>query len=326
MRLCPAPQVDPLADAATRRRPSFGGRQWAVVACSLALLAPSAASPAPSGNGVRPGSILRWPGAEIESCELDARRFSPVSGACYYPIDLLRPAGPLELARWSGGNRETVTVQVSASDYPTQKLQLPRHLVELSAEDQARVNQENREIARLWGREGERRFDLPLRSPLEPLPEGGRFGVKRIINGVPRGSHSGADFSAPSGTPVFAAGDGEVALAADHFFGGHSIFLDHGDGLITMYMHLSEVDVATGDRVARGQRIGAVGETGRAQGPHLHYGVRWHGARVDPKGLLNDPQKLFEPRQASAVESEKSAKPRAPSKQRLVPAAGGSSR
>jgi murein DD-endopeptidase MepM/ murein hydrolase activator NlpD len=183
-------------------------------------------------------------------------------------------------------------VRVRANDYPVQKLQLPRSMVELSSEDQARVARENREIARLWGRTGERRFRLPLQAPLDPLPSGGRFGARRIINGLMRSPHGGADYGAPAATPVVAAADGEVALVADHFFGGRSVFLDHGDGLITMYFHLSRSDVTTGQEVRQGERIGAVGDTGRAKGPHLHFGIRWHRARVDPALLLGDPETI----------------------------------
>jgi murein DD-endopeptidase MepM/ murein hydrolase activator NlpD len=165
-------------------------------------------------------------------------------------------------------------------------------MVELSPEDLARVERENRETARLWTREGPRRFALPLGGPLDPLPQGGRFGHRRIINGRPRSPHGGSDYSAEGGTPVLAAADGEVAMVADQFFGGNSVFVDHGDGLISMYMHLSRVDVAEGQAVRRGERVGAVGSTGRATGPHLHFGVRWHGARVDPDLLLGEPEAL----------------------------------
>lgn len=241
---------------------------------------------------VRPGTVLRWPGAEIEACGLGERRFAPLAGACLYAIDLLQPRGSLELARWRAGRRETRVVSVGRFDYPVQRLTLPPGMVELTAEDLARVQRENVEVARLWPRDGERRFSLPLGPPLEPLPKGGRFGHRRIINRQPRSPHGGADYSVPEATPVQAAADGTVALVADHFFGGHSVFVDHGDGLFTMYFHLSRVDVREGQELRRGERVGAVGSTGRATGPHLHFGIRWHAARVDPSLLLADPERL----------------------------------
>lgn len=266
-----------------RRRPLTA----LAVAAALGTAVPgSGAEPAPS---VRPGTLVRWPGQGIEWCELGHRRYEPLDGACYFAVDLLRKAGPLELARGRGGKRETAAVRVGKFDYPVQKLTLPRHMVELSPEDLARVNRENREMARLWTREGPRRFALPLGAPLDPLPAGGRFGHRRIINGSPRSPHGGADYSVAEGTPVLAAADGTVALVADQFFGGNAVFVDHGDSLISMYMHMSRVAVAEGQKVRRGERVGAVGSTGRATGPHLHFGVRWRGARVDPALLLGGP-------------------------------------
>jgi murein DD-endopeptidase MepM/ murein hydrolase activator NlpD len=257
------------------------------VATVLAATATPGAGPRASA---RPGTVVRWPGEGLEWCEVGGRRFPPLDGACVYPVDLLRAAGPLELARGRTGRRETTTLHVGRFDYPIQKLTLPPHMVELSPEDLARVERENREMARLWSREGPRRFTLPLGAPLDPLPQGGRFGHRRIINGRPRSPHGGRDYSAADGTPVLAAADGEVAMVADQFFGGNAVFIDHGDGLVSMYMHMSRVDVAEGQAVLRGGRVGAVGSTGRATGPHLHFGVRWHGARVDPALLLGKPE------------------------------------
>ena len=100
-------------------------------------------------------------------------------------MDLLRTAGPLELVRGRAGRRETAAVRVGRFDYPVQKLTLPPHMVDLSPADLERVERENREMARLWQLEGPRRFALPLAAPLDPLPPGGRFGHRRIINGQP---------------------------------------------------------------------------------------------------------------------------------------------
>jgi murein DD-endopeptidase MepM/ murein hydrolase activator NlpD len=223
---------------------------------------------------------------------MGGQRWAPLDGACYYPIDLLSRSGSIRIARLGAGRRESLTIRVGAYPYPIQRLSLPKAKVDLSPEDLARVRRENADIGRLWGRTGKRRFRLPLRPPLDPLPGGGRFGSRRIINGQPKSPHSGADYPAAAGEPVLAAADGVVALAADHFFAGQSVFVDHGDGLISMYFHLSRIDVEEGEHVRRGQAIGTVGSTGRATGPHLHFGVRWHGARIDPALLLADPAGL----------------------------------
>jgi murein DD-endopeptidase MepM/ murein hydrolase activator NlpD len=258
------------------------------VVVSLAVPATAAEPVAQVG----PGSVVRWPGEGLESCAVGERRWLPLDGACFYAIDLLHGEGTVELVRAGTGGRESVTIRVGAYPYPVQKLTLPESQVDLSAADLARVQRESREIARLWGRTGERHFTLPLHPPLDPLPEGGRFGSRRIINGQPRSPHSGADYSAPAGEPVLAAADGVVALVGEHFFAGRSVFLDHGDGLISMYFHLSSIAVGQGETVRRGQVVGRVGSSGRATGPHLHFGLRWHRARVDPSLLLADPRGL----------------------------------
>jgi len=115
------------------------------------------------------------------------------------------------------------------------------------------------------------------------------WGARRIINGQPRAPHTGVDYSADPGTPVVAANAGRVALVAEYFFPGRLIVLDHGLGLFTLYFHLERVDVRDGERVERGQPIGAVGASGRATGPHLHFGAKLGRARIDPAALLSLP-------------------------------------
>lgn len=237
---------------------------------------------------VAPGSLVRWPGEAIEKCSLGDRSWQPLAGECWFPIDLLSPEGPLKLVRWRDGTREETVLRVSSYPYEVQRITLQDDSqVNLSAADLERVRKENHRIAGLWSLESARRFSLPLAPPLNPLPSGGRFGSRRFFNDQPRSPHSGADFVADSGTPVLAAAAGTVALAGDFFFSGKSVFLDHGDGLVSMYFHLSGIAVEQGDSVDRGEILGLVGATGRATGPHLHFGVRWHRARIDPRLLLS---------------------------------------
>jgi len=115
------------------------------------------------------------------------------------------------------------------------------------------------------------------------------FGTQRVFNGKTQSSHLGLDFRVPSGTPVAAMNAGTVLLARPLYFEGNCVVLDHGQGLLTIYMHLSEFKVKEGEQVARGQEVGLSGGTGRATGPHLHVAVRWQGTYLDPAVLIKLP-------------------------------------
>jgi len=112
------------------------------------------------------------------------------------------------------------------------------------------------------------------------------FGAERVFNGKTQSTHFGLDFRVPSGTPVTAMNDGTVLLARLLYFEGNFVVLDHGQGLLTLYLHLSEFKVKEGEQVKRGQVVGLSGGTGRATGPHLHVAVRWQGTYLDPAGLM----------------------------------------
>jgi len=234
---------------------------------------------------VRPGSVVRWPGPELADCSIADRHWQPLDGACWYPIDL-EASGTLELARRSSGGVASRTVRISSYPYPTEELKVEEKYVAPPKEALERIEREKARVAKLWALSTPRRFSLPLAAPLADLPTAGRFGSRRIFNKEPRSPHGGADFKAQSGTVVFAPADGTVALAEEQYFAGKAVYLDHGDGLVSMAFHLSEIGVANGDAVKRGQPIGKVGATGRVTGPHLHFGLRWHGARIDPELLL----------------------------------------
>jgi murein DD-endopeptidase MepM/ murein hydrolase activator NlpD len=236
---------------------------------------------------VAPGGIVRWLGRGTKRCELAGRAWAPLHDACIFPVDLGTAPGPLWLSRRREGRTERVAVRVSRYPYPTQRLTIAdESKVVLSVADLARAEREQAELGRLWNRDTTARFSLPFFPPLGTPMKGGRFGVRRIINGQPRSPHTGVDFPARLGAPVYSAAAGVVVLADDLFFSGESVVIDHGDGLLTMYFHLSHIGVERGQRVRRGEALGAVGATGRATGPHLHFGVRWHGARIDPEPLL----------------------------------------
>jgi murein DD-endopeptidase MepM/ murein hydrolase activator NlpD len=187
----------------------------------------------------------------------------------------------------NGGALAAGTVTARPRTFPTQRLTLPKGMVDLDAATLARVETERAELkAALAGGATERLWRGPFRAPLEGGQSTGGFGLRRVINGQSRSPHTGYDWAAPVGTPVLAVNAGRAALVAEHFFAGRNVVLDHGLGLFTLYYHLDETRVAAGESVAAGQPIGAVGATGRVTGAHLHFGVLLDGARVDPEALL----------------------------------------
>ncbi|HVR29294.1 MAG TPA: M23 family metallopeptidase [Thermoanaerobaculia bacterium] len=264
------------------RRRTLPGLALAILVCGAA----AAARTSETRLSARPGTVVRWSASATEECRADGRSFLPHGEICYFPIDLER-TGEMTIERVRAGTTERAVVAIGDYPYTVQHVTLPtdRH-VELSPQDLARSERERERVEALWTRAGPRRFDLPIARPLARLSSQGSFGKRRVFNGQPRSPHSGEDYRASAGTPVSAAAPGVVALAEEHFFGGRSVFVDHGDGLVSMYLHLSEILVEVDQEVKAGDLVGRVGATGRASGPHLHFGLRWRGARVDPAVLL----------------------------------------
>lgn len=263
---------------------------------SVVLLSAAFGSPLAATTGVtpqepvvlsaEPGTVVRWEAVGTSRCEGASQTWDAIGDVCYFPVDLLAVEG-YDIARWRGGVRETARIEIGAYPYPEEHIDVAPSYVDLSPANLERSRRESSSIAALWSLNSTAGFTLPLGPPLENLPEGRNFGTRRYFNGEPRSPHSGIDYSAGVGTPVLAVAGGTVALAEDHFFGGKTVFIDHGGGLISMSMHLSEMSVQTGQTVSRGQVIGKVGATGRVSGPHLHFGFRWHGSRIDPRVLLS---------------------------------------
>lgn len=182
---------------------------------------------------------------------------------------------------------ETVhEVTVQAWRYTEQQLRVEPRTVDLSAQDLARHQRERAHQQTVMAT-----FSEPWPGQLRMrTPTTGRrsssFGLRRVFNGQPRSPHSGMDIAAPTGTPVLAPLPGRVIDVGDYFFNGHTVWLDHGGGLLGMFCHLSAVDVRVGDELASGQRLGRVGATGRVTGPHLHWGVMLNRAMVNPALFL----------------------------------------
>ena len=243
----------------------------------------------------KPGTVVRWSVPGTTRCSMRGRSWTALLETCYYPIDLLQKPAVITIARSGKSGRQLARISVESYSYGTEELDLgdiPQ--ANPSAEDVERNAREQARVARIWKRkESPARFTLPLGAPANPLPPAKTFGYNRVFNGKPaRQPHMGADYALTAGTPVVAAADGTVVLAEDLFYPGNAVFIDHGDGLITMSFHLSEIAVQAGQEVKKGDRIGLVGSTGRATGPHLFFATRWHNARVDPQFLLGDPGKI----------------------------------
>ncbi len=268
----------------------------ALVAICIPAVAPSPALAAGPSVTVPQGSVGRWSGEGTQRCGMDGRAWAALGDTCYYPIDFRRDAGRIEIARWLDGGRgmETAWLIIEETEYELQEIDFPDDsYVHLSPEDLARHYREQTETKPIYRRRsGPPRFELALGQPLESPPEGRFFGVRRKFNGEPKNPHTGIDYAIGMGTSAKAVADGTVVLTAEHFFAGKSVYVDHGDGLISMYYHLSEIKAEVGQEVERGGEVGLVGSTGRSTGPHLHLGIRWRGARVDPAVLLGDPQRL----------------------------------
>lgn len=178
-------------------------------------------------------------------------------------------------------------LNVRKREFPVQRLSLPAGMVDLDPETERRAVSEGERLSTLYRTvTPERLWRGAFVRPVAGSEAATGFGARRIINGQPRAPHSGADYAASRGTPAVAANTGRVALVGDFFFPGRLVVLDHGLGIYTLYFHLDTVAVSEGDLVDRGEIVGTVGATGRATGPHLHFGALVGGARIDPSALL----------------------------------------
>ncbi len=183
-------------------------------------------------------------------------------------------------------DRREITIRVVAKKFPTSQLNVDEKFIELSKADLNRASRESKEAQAIYERIT---TDLVPNEPFTvPIPggTGTNFGERRVFNGEPRGPHSGADLRATIGTPVHATNRGRVVLAKNLFFTGNTVILDHGLGIYSLYAHLSRIDVKRGEIVKNGQIVGLAGATGRVTAPHLHWGMRVQGARVDPFSLI----------------------------------------
>jgi murein DD-endopeptidase MepM/ murein hydrolase activator NlpD len=201
------------------------------------------------------------------------------------PLDINPGRHSLIVTTSTTGSYKT-EFDVIHKDYPEQHLTIKnRQLVNPGTTDLNRIQHESARMRAGFASTSDRIGDPhPFIQPVEGIISS-PFGHRRILNGQPRSAHSGLDIAADRGTPVHSPAAGKVVTSGEFFFNGNTVLVDHGDGLVTMFCHLQKINVAEGDKLARGQVLGLVGSTGRSTGPHLHWTVSLQGVRVDPLSL-----------------------------------------
>ncbi|MGV8843471.1 MAG: peptidoglycan DD-metalloendopeptidase family protein [Pseudomonas sp.] len=240
--------------------------------------------PVPGGVAVLDlGSAASAPSATYQDKPVlviheDATRWIAIVG-----IPLTVAPGPQRIAVQTGDGTQSLSFQVARKHYVEQRITLKnKQQVNPNAANLKRIERELAEQIRAYRTFSPRQpsnllLDKPVNGPLSSP-----FGLRRFFNGEERNPHSGLDFAATRGTPIKAPAAGKVILLGDYFFNGKTVFVDHGQGLISMFCHLSQIDVTLGDELPRGGMLGKVGATGRATGPHLHWNISLNDARVDP--------------------------------------------
>ncbi len=196
---------------------------------------------------------------------------------------------PITLRLLSGerSSEHPFSIKVTPVQYKEDRLTLPESMVTPPASELKRIEAERKLTgAALATMTAERRWGLPIVRPVSGIVTS-PYGRRRILNGKPRSPHAGVDFRAAVGTPVLATLPGKVVLTGDHYYAGKSIYVDSGGGVISHYFHMHTIDVKKGDSVKPGQVIGKSGVTGRATGPHLHFGLALAGQMVDPEPLFS---------------------------------------
>ena len=257
-----------------------------LLASSGLMASEPAASPSPTAV---PGGIYRWPLPDgATDLRFNTRPVLTRGAEALVGLPLSQPLGPADITYRLDDQTRSHAFEVSDKAYSEQHITLKnREMVNPNPEQLARIRRESSRQRALYLTFSDRTppqngFLRPLEGPVSSL-----FGHRRFFNGEPRNPHSGLDIAAPTGAEIRAPADAEVTLVDHLYYNGKTIFLDHGQGLITMYCHLSEPLVNEGETVQQGQVIGLVGATGRVTGPHLHWSVSLNGYRVDPQRMMS---------------------------------------
>jgi len=238
----------------------------------------------------KPGSIVIGFGANVKEVWLGSDQLQ-VDGSGTFVFGFDRDASGTHSLKviYANGKEEIKKIKLPKRKYQIQKLKIADKYVTPPKEELERIEIESLKMKEARANVG--MIDTALfRSGFIKPAEGrvsGVFGSQRILNGVPKNTHNGIDIAADEGDPVFATTDGYIRIAGNNFYyNGNFVLLDHGQGLTSVYLHMSKLNVKTGDFVKKGDKIGEVGSTGRSTSAHLHWGVQWYGKRIDPMSLL----------------------------------------
>ncbi len=214
--------------------------------------------------------------------------FSSCGRGCFVAVSAVgmdTKAGKYDIRLSTGELSATLDLIVRDADFPTINLTLPDNKVFLGPEDLKRAQKEAEKLKTIWKKRSESHWDANFILPIENETSTA-FGTKRIMNEKKTSIHKGVDFRGKRGEPVKAFNNGKVIIAEELFFGGNTLILDHGQGIFSIYMHLSEISVRPEEMVSRGDVIGSVGSSGRATGPHLHFGVKVRNINSNPMSFM----------------------------------------
>jgi murein DD-endopeptidase MepM/ murein hydrolase activator NlpD len=262
-----------------------------VLACDPVQAFTAALSPA----GIKPGDVFVLTVSEVPSQEVPVAvvegarlHFTACGEGCFVALgamDVESAPGIRHLEVRVGGESRNLALLVKRVRFPEERITLPKEKVFLSPEDRARAEEEAARLRALFGVVSERSWEGAFLMPLEN-PVSTPFGVRRVMNKTKRNVHRGIDIRGKTGDNIKASNSGRVVLAEELLYGGHTVVVDHGQGVFTMYMHLSESVVKEGDPVGKGDTVGLVGSSGRSSGPHLHFGVKVGGVSANPPSLI----------------------------------------
>ncbi|WP_426141196.1 peptidoglycan DD-metalloendopeptidase family protein [Pseudomonas sp. DWP3-1-2] len=229
------------------------------------------------GNGAQ-APTARYQGRSVLVVKEQNSRWLAIVG-----VPLTVKPGTQQLAIKDASGNRTQAFTVGSKKYPEQRITL---------KNKRQVNPDPADLKRIEGELAEQIAAYRTFTPATPSnllldkpvngPLSSKFGVRRFFNGEERNPHAGLDFAVPAGTPIKSPAAGKVILTGNYFFNGNTVFVDHGQGFISMFCHMSKIDVKVGDAVPRGGVVGKVGATGRATGPHMHWNISLNDARVDP--------------------------------------------